>query len=287
VRSGFRGSVISSPDPPEENLMKNHRVKPGSKVVLSKIDPDSTPGFKGNRKEASERLLKLNGRLEVLQESLWAEHQRKVLVVLQGMDTSGKDGTISHVFEGVNPLGVRAVAFKAPTAEELAHDFLWRIHAKLPGAGEMVIFNRSHYEDVLVARVDSLVQPGVWRRRYEQINDFERLLAETGTIILKFFLHISKDEQKERLQARLDDPLKRWKFRKGDLDDRALWDDYRQAYEEALARTSQKNARWYIVPADKKWYRNLVVATVLVKALEDLKIQVPEPEEDLKGVVIE
>ena len=267
--------------------MKNHRVKPGSKVVLSKIDPDSTPGFKGNRKEASERLLKLNGRLEVLQESLWAEHQRKVLVVLQGMDTSGKDGTISHVFEGVNPLGVRAVAFKAPTAEELAHDFLWRIHAKLPGAGEMVIFNRSHYEDVLVARVDSLVQPGVWRRRYEQINDFERLLAETGTIILKFFLHISKDEQKERLQARLDDPLKRWKFRKGDLDDRALWDDYRQAYEEALARTSQKNARWYIVPADKKWYRNLVVATVLVKALEDLKIQVPEPEEDLKGVVIE
>jgi PPK2 family polyphosphate:nucleotide phosphotransferase len=267
--------------------MKQHRVKPGSKVVLSDIDPGSTPEFKGHRKEASERLAKLNGRLEVLQESLWAEHRRKVLVVLQGMDTSGKDGTISHVFEGVNPLGVRAVAFKAPTAEELAHDFLWRIHAKTPGAGEMVIFNRSHYEDVLVARVDGLVQPGVWRRRYEQINDFERLLAESGTTVLKFFLHISKDEQKRRLQDRLDDPLKRWKFRKGDLIDRAHWDEYMAAYEEALSRTSQKNAPWYIVPADKKWYRNLVVATVLVKALEDLKLQIPEPEEDLKGVVVE
>jgi PPK2 family polyphosphate:nucleotide phosphotransferase len=267
--------------------MKQHRVKPGSKVVLSNIDPGSTPGFKGNRKEASERLARLNGRLEVLQESLWAEHRRKVLVVLQGMDTSGKDGTISHVFEGVNPLGVRAVAYKAPTAEELAHDFLWRIHARTPGTGEMVIFNRSHYEDVLVARVDGQVQPGVWRRRYEQINDFERLLTESGTTVLKFFLHISKDEQKRRLQDRLDDPLKRWKFRKGDLIDRAHWDEYMAAYQEALSRTSQKNAPWYVVPADKKWYRNLVVATVLVKALEDLKLQVPEPEEDLKGVIVE
>jgi PPK2 family polyphosphate:nucleotide phosphotransferase len=267
--------------------MKQHRVKPGSKIVLSNIDPGSTPGFKGNRKEASERLAKLNGRLEVLQESLWAEHRRKVLVVLQGMDTSGKDGTISHVFEGVNPLGVRAVAYKAPTAEELAHDFLWRIHARTPGTGEMVIFNRSHYEDVLVARVDGQVQPGVWRRRYEQINDFERLLTESGTTVLKFFLHISKDEQKRRLQDRLDDPLKRWKFRKGDLIDRAHWDEYMAAYQEALSRTSQKNAPWYVVPADKKWYRNLVVATVLVKALEDLKLQVPEPEEDLKGVIVE
>jgi PPK2 family polyphosphate:nucleotide phosphotransferase len=267
--------------------MKQNRVKPGSKVVLSKIDPGSTPGFKGNRKEAAERLRKLSGRLEVLQESLWAEHQRKVLVVLQGMDTSGKDGTISHVFEAVNPLGVRVVAFKAPSPEELDHDFLWRVHAKMPGAGEMVIFNRSHYEDVLVGRVQELVPPDVWRKRYDQINDFERLLTETGTLILKFFLHISKDEQKERLQARLDDPLKRWKFRKGDLIDRGLWDGYMAAYEEALTRTSRKHAPWYIVPADKKWYRNLVIATVLVKALEDLKLQIPEPEEDLKGVVIE
>jgi len=267
--------------------MKQHRVKPGSKVDLSKVDPGSTPGFKGKRKDADERLLELNRRLEVLQESLWAEHQRKVLVVLQGMDTSGKDGTISHVFEGVNPLGVRVVAFKAPSPEELEHDFLWRVHAKVPSGGEMVIFNRSHYEDVLVARVQELVPPGVWKRRYDQINDFERLLAETGTIVLKFFLYISKDEQKERLQARLDDPAKRWKFRKGDLLDRARWDDYMQAYEAALSRTSQKHAPWYVVPANKKWYRNLVVATVLVQALENLKIKTPEPEEDLKDVVIE
>ena len=267
--------------------MKQHRVKPGAKVDLSKIDPGSIPGSKGKRKQADERLLELNGRLEVLQEALWAEHRRKVLIVLQGMDTSGKDGTISHVFEGVNPLGVRVVAFKAPSPEELDHDFLWRVHAKVPGNGEMVIFNRSHYEDVLVARVRNLVPPEVWRQRYGQINDFERLLAETGTVVLKFFLHISKDEQKERLQARLDDPQKRWKFRKGDLIDRAHWDEYMEAYEEALIRTSQKHAPWYVVPADKKWYRNLVIAEVLVKALEDLKIQVPEPEEDLKGVVVE
>jgi PPK2 family polyphosphate:nucleotide phosphotransferase len=267
--------------------MKHRRVKPSAKVDLSKIDPGSTPGFKGKRKEADARLLELTQRLEVLQESLWAEHQRKVLIVLQGMDTSGKDGTISHVFEGVNPLGVRVVAFKAPSPEELDHDFLWRVHPKVPGNGEMVIFNRSHYEDVLVARVQKLVPPEVWRQRYDQINDFERLLAQTDTVILKFFLHISKDEQKERLQARLDDPQKRWKFRKGDLIDRAHWDEYQEAYEDALSRTSQKHAPWYVVPADKKWYRNLVVAEVLVKALEDLKIRVPEPEEDLKGVVVE
>ncbi|HEY2291144.1 MAG TPA: polyphosphate kinase 2 family protein [Thermoanaerobaculia bacterium] len=267
--------------------MKQHRVKPGAKVDLSQIDPGSTPGFKGKRKEADERLLKLNERLEVLQESLWAEHRRKVLVVLQGTDTSGKDGTISHVFEGVNPLGVRVAAFKAPSPEELDHDFLWRVHSKVPCKGEIVIFNRSHYEDVLVARVMELVPPEVWRQRYDQINDFERLLAQTDTVILKFFLYISKEEQKERLQERLDDPQKRWKFRKGDLLDRAHWDEYIAAYEEALARTSHKHAPWYVVPADKKWYRNLVVAEILVKALEDLKIKTPEPEEDLKGIVVE
>jgi len=267
--------------------MKPHRVKPGSKVDLSDIDPGSTPGVKGGRKDASGRLQELCDRLRVLQESLWAEHKHKVLVVLQGMDTSGKDGTISHVFESVNPLGVQVVAFKSPSPEELEHDFLWRVHARVPASGEIVIFNRSHYEDVLVARVQELVPPEVWKRRYDQINDFERLLAETGTTVLKFFLHISKDEQKERLQARLDDPAKQWKFRKGDLLDRARWDDFMDAYETALSRTSQKHAPWYVVPADKKWYRNLVVAEVLVKALEDLEIKTPEPEEDLKGVVIE
>jgi PPK2 family polyphosphate:nucleotide phosphotransferase len=267
--------------------MKRYRVKPGQKINLAKLDAGSTAGFKGDRKVAEAKLLELNDRLEELQEALWAENRRKVLVVLQGMDTSGKDGTIRHVFEGVNPLGVRVAAFKAPTEEELAHDFLWRIHPKVPGNGEMVIFNRSHYEDVLVARVRKLVPPGVWRARYDQINDFERLLAETGTVILKFFLYIDKDEQKERLQARLDDPTKRWKFRRGDLDDRLRWDDYLKAYEDVLARTSQKHAPWYVVPANRKWFRDLVIATVLVKALEDLDIKVPEPAEDLQGIVIE
>jgi PPK2 family polyphosphate:nucleotide phosphotransferase len=267
--------------------MKRYRVKPGAKINLASFDAGSTKGFKGNKKDAEERLHELNGKLEALQEALWAEHKHKVLIVLQGMDTSGKDGTISHVFEGVNPLGVRVAAFKAPTPEELDHDFLWRVHPKVPGCGEMVIFNRSHYEDVLVARVKRLVAPGVWRARYNQINDFERLLTETGTVILKFFLHIDKDEQKERLQARLDDPAKRWKFRRGDLDDRLHWTDYMAAYEEALSRTSTEHAPWYIVPANKKWYRNLVVATVLAEALERLDIQVPEPEEDLRGIVIE
>src|SRR5436305_2935737 len=199
--------------------MKQHRVKPGAKVDLSQIDPGSTPGFKGKRKEADARLLALTERLEVLQESLWAEHKHKVLVVLQGTDTSGKDGTISHVFEGVNPLGVRVAAFKAPTEEEREHDFLWRVHPQVPGAGEMAIFNRSHYEDVLAARVHALVPREVWKQRYAQINDFERLLSENDTLILKFFLHIGLDEQKERLEERLNDPLKRWKFRIGDLDD--------------------------------------------------------------------
>ncbi len=267
--------------------MERYRVKPGAKIDLAELDAGSTKGFKGSKKDAEERLLELNGKLEALQEALWAEHKHKVLVVLQGMDTSGKDGTIRHVFEGVNPLGVRVASFKAPTAEELDHDFLWRVHPEVPGRGEMVIFNRSHYEDVIAVRVKRLAPPGVWRLRYRQINDFERLLAQTGTVILKFFLHIDKDEQKERLQARIDDPAKRWKFRRGDLDDRQLWPEFTAAYEEALSRTTQDYAPWYVVPANRKWYRNLVIATVLVEALERLDIQIPEPEEDLQGVVIE
>lgn len=267
--------------------MERYRVEPGSKVDLSKMDAGSTEGFKGGKKDGGEKLLELNGRLDALQEALWAEHRHKVLVVLQGMDTSGKDGTIRHVFEGVNPLGVRVAAFKTPTEEELDHDFLWRVHSKVPGRGEIVIFNRSHYEDVLAARVRGIVPPEVWRPRYDQINDFERLLAETGTVILKFFLFIDRDEQKERFQARLDDPAKQWKFRRGDLEDRQLWDEYMKAYEDALSRTSQEHAPWYVVPSNKKWFRNLVVATILVKALEDLDIQVPEAAEDLQGITIE
>jgi PPK2 family polyphosphate:nucleotide phosphotransferase len=267
--------------------MKRYRIAPGTKVNLAKFDAGSTKEAPKGKKETEDVFQRLNGRLEVLQEKLWANHQHKVLVVLQGMDTSGKDGTISHVFEGVNPLGVRVAAFKAPSSDELDHDFLWRIHARVPGRGEMAIFNRSHYEDVLAVRVRKIVPDKVWKARYHQINHFEKLLAETGTVILKFFLHIDKDEQKKRLQDRLDDPHKRWKFRLGDLDDRAHWDDYMKAYEDALARTSTEHAPWYVVPANKKWYRNLVVATVLVEALEKLDMKPPEPEGDLSHVVIE
>jgi PPK2 family polyphosphate:nucleotide phosphotransferase len=265
--------------------LKQYRIAPGSKVDLAKYDPGDTSAAKKADTEAV--FADLNQRLELFQERLWAERKHKVLVVLQGMDTSGKDGTIRKVFEGVNPLGVRVAAFKAPTEEELDHDFLWRIHSRMPGRGELVIFNRSHYEDVLVPRVRRLVPEKVWRQRYDQINDFERLLAQTGTTILKFFLHISKEEQRQRLQERLDNPEKRWKFRRGDLEDRALWDDYTKAYEELLYRTSTREAPWWVVPADKKWYRNLVIATILVKVLEKLEIGQPEPTEDLTGVVVE
>jgi PPK2 family polyphosphate:nucleotide phosphotransferase len=203
------------------------------------------------------------------------------------MDTSGKDGTVSHVFEGVNPQGVRVVSFKIPTSEELDHDYLWRIHKETPRKGEIVIFNRSHYEDVLVVRVHGMVSPELCRRRYKEIVEFERMLADNGTTILKFYLNISLEEQKERLQARLDDPQKIWKFNPGDLGERKLWPDYMQAYEEAITATSTDFAPWYIVPSDRKWYRDLVIATLLVKSLKDLKMSFPPPDENLDGIIIE
>lgn len=267
--------------------MKQYLVKPGEKVKLSKWDPNDKGDFKGGKEEGLAELEKLNGKLEALQELLFAEHKHKVLIVLQAMDTGGKDGVIRRVFDGVNPQGVRVASFKVPTQEELDHDYLWRVHKVTPGKGEMVIFNRSHYEDVLVVRVHSLVPPEVWKKRFEQINQFERLLAENGTTILKFFLHIDMDEQKERLQARLDDPARRWKFRLGDLEERKLWPDYMQAYEDVLSKTSNEYAPWYIVPANRKWYRDLVISTVLVEALESLNMEFPAPEENLDGVVIE
>ncbi|MEZ4640879.1 MAG: polyphosphate kinase 2 family protein, partial [Caldilineaceae bacterium] len=237
--------------------------------------------------EGKERFKDLNKRLEELQETLYAQGKHKLLIVLQALDTGGKDGAIRHVFDGVNPQGVKVVPFKVPTPIELAHDYLWRVHPHTPARGEMVIFNRSHYEDVLVVRVHNLVPEDVWSRRYEHINAFEKLLADEGTTILKFYLHISKPEQKERLQARLDDPSKHWKFRAGDLAERKLWPDYMAAYEAVLNRTSTEWAPWYIVPADRKWYRNLVISEVLVKTLEDLNLHYPESKEPLDGIVIE
>jgi PPK2 family polyphosphate:nucleotide phosphotransferase len=267
--------------------VERYRVKPGSQVDLSQWNPDDKSAFAGAKREAHEALLALNQRLEALQELLYAEHKHKILIVLQAMDTGGKDGTIRHVFEGVNPQGVKVANFKAPTAEELEHDYLWRVHQHVPGKGEMVIFNRSHYEDVLVVRVHKLLPPSVWRRRYAQINDFERMLTEEGTTILKFYLHIDQDEQRQRLQARLDEPHKHWKFDPLDLEERKLWSTYMRAYADALSQTSTEWAPWYIVPANRKWYRNLVVATVIVETLEGLKMRYPEPKEGLDQVVIE
>jgi PPK2 family polyphosphate:nucleotide phosphotransferase len=267
--------------------MKRYRVKPGEKVNLSKWDPDDKGDFKGGKEEGLAEVEELNARLEELQEVLYAEHRHRVLIVLQALDTGGKDGVIRRVFDGVNPQGVRVASFKVPTEEELDHDYLWRVHKVVPGRGEMVIFNRSHYEDVLVVRVHNIVPPEVWKKRYEQINAFERHLVENGTTILKFYLHIDPEEQKARLQARLDDPTKRWKFRLGDLEERKLWKEYTEAYEEALSKTSTEHAPWYIVPANRKWYRDLVISSVLVETLRDLEMKYPEPEENLDGVVVE
>jgi PPK2 family polyphosphate:nucleotide phosphotransferase len=266
--------------------MEHYRVKPGSKIDLSEWDPNDTDGFDGDKDDGKEALLELNRRLEASQELLYAEGKHKVLVVLQGMDTSGKDGTIRHVFEGVNPQGVRVASFKVPTAEESAHDYLWRVHKQTPGKGEITIFNRSHYEDVLVVRVHNLVPEAVWKKRYEQIRNFEQMLSEEGTLILKFFLHIDLKEQKERLQARLDDPSKHWKFSSADLKERALWNEYTSAYEEMLGKTSTDYAPWYIIPANKKWFRNWLIGSILVEQLDKLDMHYP-PAEDLTGIVIE
>lgn len=267
--------------------MKRHLVEPGKKIKLAELDPQDTGKFKGGKEEGLKEVTKLNEKLQELQELLYAEGRHKVLVVLQAMDTGGKDGAIRRVFDGVNPQGVKVASFKVPTPEELAHDFLWRVHKVVPANGEMAIFNRSHYEDVLVVRVHNYVPKEVWSKRYEQINAFEKLLAENGTTILKFFLHISRDEQKERLQARLDDPSKHWKFSVGDLGERKLWDEYQAAYEDALNKTSTEYAPWYVVPANRKWYRDLVISTVLVDTLKGLKMEYPKPKDDLSGVVIE
>lgn len=267
--------------------MKQHLVQPGKKIKLVERDPQDTGGFESGKEEGLAAIVKLNEKLQELQELLYAEGKHKILVVLQAMDTGGKDGAIRRVFDGVNPQGVKVASFKVPTPEEMAHDYLWRVHKVVPANGELVIFNRSHYEDVLVVRLHNYVPKEVWSQRYEQINAFEKLLAENGTTILKFFLHISKDEQKERLQARLADPTKHWKFSLGDLGERKLWDDYQSAYEDALNKTSTEYAPWYVVPANSKWYRDLVISTVLVETLDGLKMKYPSPKDDLSGVVIE
>ena len=267
--------------------MDRYRVNPDQKVKLDEWDPNETSAFDGDKKASKEKFAKLNEELEVLQEKLYAEGKHKILIVLQGMDTSGKDGVIRSVFDGVNPQGVKVASFKVPTEEELSHDYLWRIHKQVPGKGEIVVFNRSQYEDVLVVRVHQLVPDKVWRKRFDQINDFEKMLADNGTTILKFFLHIDLDEQKARLQERLDDPAKRWKFRADDLKERKLWGEYTRAFEDVLNKTSTEWAPWYVIPANRNWYRNLVISTILVDRLKELKMEYPAPEDNLEGIVIE
>ena len=241
-------------------------VKPGKEIKLADYDPDSTPGF--NESEAAEHFSKLSRKLATLQELLFAARQNSVLIVLQGMDTSGKDGTIKRVMAEVNPQSCRVESFKVPSEVELAHDFLWRVHKVVPERGVLTIFNRSHYEDVVVVRVHDLVPKSVWKPRYDQINNFEHMLAESGAIVLKFFLHISRGEQKKRLLAREQDAEKAWKLSPGDWKERRYWDDYMNAYEDAISRCSTDYAPWHIIPANKKWFRNLAVADAIVHALK-------------------
>lgn len=251
------------------------RIAPNTKVKLAKWDPDDDSLLGKGKAAARAKLEVLNDQLEELQERLYAEGKHKLLIVLQAMDTAGKDSTIRNVFQGVDPLGVKVAGFKAPTDVERAHDFLWRIHPHVPGAGEIAIFNRSHYEDVLITRVNGWIDDAECKRRYRQINDFEKMLAEQGTTILKFYLHISKDEQKKRLEARRDTPQKQWKFNPGDLVTRAQWGAYMQAYEAALSATSTAHAPWHVIPANSKLARNLAISSLLVETLDSLDMQFP------------
>jgi PPK2 family polyphosphate:nucleotide phosphotransferase len=256
-------------------LIEKLQVKPGERIKLKERDPRDSSMF-ANQEETKAATAALAKEIDALQDRLYAEGARALLVILQGTDTSGKDGTIRSVFNATGPLGVSVTAFGPPTKTELAHDYLWRIHAACPRRGTIGIFNRSHYEDVLIGKVRGLASEDAIEQRYEQINAFERLLHENGTKVLKFMLHISKDEQKERLEQRLADPAKHWKFNPGDLDDRQMWDEYQQAYETMLHRCSTPWAPWHVVPADRKWVRNGVIAAVVRQVLEDMNPQYPQ-----------
>ncbi len=266
-------------------MANSFMVKPGKKIDLAEFNPADSEGL--DKEQAALDTEKNIAVVDDLCYRLYAEGQRALLVVLQGMDTAGKDGVIRKVLSGVDPVNVRVTPFKRPTSEELGHDFLWRIHKATPSGGDVAIFNRSHYEDVLAPRVHQLISESVWKSRYDRINDFERLLVESGTTIVKLFLHISRDEQRRRLQARLQNPKKRWKFKRDDLVERKLWDDYQRAYADLLSRCSTENASWHIVPADHKWYRDYVVSGVLRSALEKIDPRFPQEEPGLDQVVIE
>ena len=266
--------------------MDHHRIAPGTDVDLSTIDTRATPMFDGDKEASIPVFHRTRQRLAELQDVLYAQNKHRLLMVIQAMDTGGKDGTIRHVFHEVDPIGVHMRSFKKPTEVELAHDYLWRVHPHVPGNGELVVFNRSHYEDVLVVRVHGWVDDERAEKRFRHIRDFEQMLADEGTTIVKFFLHISKDEQAERLQARLDEPDKRWKFSLGDLEERKFWNDYQRVYQEAISATSTADAPWFVIPADRKWYRNLAISQILVDTLESLDMAYPPPEDDLDDVEV-
>ena len=276
-RSASGGKTVRDTD--------RYRVRPCAKVSLAEIPSRDDGGVE--KEEGIRELGKLSLRMRELQELLFAEGRHAVLVVLQAIDAGGKDSTIESVFGPLNPQGCRVTGFKVPSDEERAHDYLWRVHRHVPGRGMIAVFNRSHYEDVLVVRVKNLAPKSVWKRRYDHINDFERLLTDEGLTIRKFYLHISKDYQRERLQRRLDHPDKLWKFNPADLAERARWDAYREAFDEAISRCSTEAAPWYVVPAERRWFRNLLVARVMVETLESLDMSYPKPDFDPKTIVIE
>jgi len=265
------------------DLAKHCIVKPGSKLRLKDRDADDTFGIKRDDKAHQKTL----DRLRELQHLLYADKRYALLIVLQALDAGGKDGTIRHVMSGVNPQGCDVTSFKAPTGEELSHDFLWRIHKAVPSRSMIGIFNRSQYEDVLIVRVHNLVPKEVWQKRYRQINDFEQMLSESGVTILKFFLHISRDEQRKRFENRIRDSSRNWKLSLPDFEERKHWDEYTEAYEDALRKCSTGRAPWYVIPANKKWFRNHVVAELIVQALDRMKLKYPAPSVDIRKVVLD
>ncbi|MFN4873597.1 MAG: polyphosphate kinase 2 family protein [Akkermansiaceae bacterium] len=273
---------------PVSGALERYLVKPGSKVDLAKIDSDERALFQeGGKDDSAKAFDNLQDELQYLQKVLYAQNKHRILLVLQAMDTGGKDGCVKHVFSRIDPQGIHVRSFKKPTEEELARDFLWRVHEKVPRNGEMVIFNRSHYEDVIAVKVKKLFPDKVWKQRYQHIVDFERMLAEEGTTVVKIYLHISKDEQKRRIVSRLENPDKHWKFHPDDLKDRALWNDFMKTYEDLLSKTSTEHAPWYVVPANRKWYRNLCVARIMVDTMKRLDMKLPTVDWDPKKIVVE
>lgn len=265
-----------------KSFVSQFRIAPGQRVRLNDFDPADTGRY--DKKDAYEKLEELRDKMNDLQQRLFAERKRSLLICLQALDAGGKDGVIKHVIGSMNPDGCRVANFKEPTQQELAHDFLWRVEAQTPAKGEVAIFNRSHYEDVLIVRVHKLVPKPVWSQRYDQINCFEERLVTSGTHILKFFLHISKQEQLKRFEQRLDDPAKRWKISESDYTERERWDDYLRAYEEALARCNSGDAPWFVIPADHKWFRDLAISEIIVSTMEGMDFQLPEPTVDIKEI---